>query len=102
VKLPQAYTHAGVVARALEEPCVASVEWIPEDRMPPDAAELERLMDEAVPQCEVRLRWDSEGWRVRALAPQVRCGRGRSFEDRDVSARIVEILEDAGQLVHRS
>ena len=75
---------------------MASVEWVPGDRKPRDAADLERLIDEAVPQCQVKLRWDSERWHVRALAPQVSCGRDRSFGDRDVSERIAEVLEDAG------
>jgi hypothetical protein len=74
---------------------VASVSWVPEEGKPKDAPDLERQIEEAVPRCQVRVRWEGGEWRVRALAPPGLCVRG-SFGDRDVSKVVAEILTEAG------
>lgn len=53
-----------------------------------------------MPRVEAKITQKPDGWLVRALAPVPGCGRGRSFEDRDVSERVAEVLRDAGYPAH--
>jgi hypothetical protein len=77
------------------------VSWIPPEQRPAEADAIEAEIAATVPAAEVRLTHAGAGWRVRALLPAAMCQRGSSFAERDVSARIAEIVEDAGLSVQR-
>ena len=73
-----------------------AVTWAPPELRPPDGADLEAEIERVTPRVEAKITQKPDGWLVRALAPVPGCGRGRSFEDRDVSERVAEVLRDAG------
>jgi hypothetical protein len=75
---------------------LATVRWVPEEKKPEEAPEIERKIDALAPACQVKVHCTSGEWLVRALAPAIYCGRGRTFADRDVSERIAELLRDEG------
>ena len=75
---------------------MANVAWAPPSLRPPDGDALEAEIERVAPRCEARVTEKADGWLVRALAPVPGCGRDRSFEDRDVSERVAEVLTDAG------
>jgi hypothetical protein len=77
------------------------VSWNPAASRPPEADVVEAQIAALMPAAEVRLNHSEEGWRVRALLPAAMCGRGATFADRDVSSRVIEILEDAGLSARR-
>jgi hypothetical protein len=75
---------------------MGTVRWSPADQAPPDAAELERQIEAVAPSAQVQMTLRGEVWRVRALGPPTSCGRGRGFDERDLSAAVAELLRDAG------
>ena len=68
--------------------------WEPASARPEDAAALESEFQRAAPGAQVKLTLKEGVWTVRALASAAMCARGPEFADRDVSATIVEILEE--------
>jgi hypothetical protein len=77
---------------------MTTITWSPPERKPEDAAELEKLIAQAVPLCQAKITIGEDGWRVRALGPPGSC-RGPDFTSRDVSVRIADILREAGHPV---
>lgn len=75
---------------------MSDIFWIPEDRKPPNAAEIETEIDRISRGGVVRLTLVDGAWRVRALLPAAMCGRGVSVTARDVSDKVAEFLSDLG------
>ena len=71
---------------------MSDIAWLPADRAPENAADIEAEIDSVAPGGVVRMSLTDTGWRVRALLPGAMCGRGASASERDVSEKVAEVL----------
>jgi hypothetical protein len=75
---------------------MATIEWNPGAAKPADAAEIETEIERIARDAVVRISRDGERFRVRALLPAALCMRGATMAERDVSARVADVLADFG------